>query len=100
MDTQMLFQDLASFLHANEAAAGLFRAAIVAAQIGAGLLAFENGRGHGRSGSIGRHIRAETTLRQAHFQRTGGVTLSLRPKKREAFKPAMRRGFRPAFLYT
>src|SRR5689334_2910311 len=99
MHAQMFFQDLASSLHAGEAPACFFRAAIVASQICARLFAFENGSGGVRSGAIGRDIGPETTLGQAHLERARGVTLSLRPKKGEAFQPAVRGRFRPAFAY-
>ena len=101
MDAEMFFEHLAAPADRTKPFACCFAKAIVPAQIGARLLAFEN-RGHARLSSlwtVRRHVGAITTLRQADFRGTGGIAIRLGPQHRETFEAQMRFGFRAANRY-
>ncbi len=89
---QMFFEHRASLVHGGKAFPRGGTAAVVPAQIGPHLFAFEDCRyaGFVPAGSVAGDVRAIAALRETYLDSAGGITLGLRPQNRQALEPAMR----------
>src|SRR5207253_6956865 len=100
MDTQMFLQNLAALVEALESSERVRAATIIAAQIGRGLFALEDGGDTDARflRAVGGNVGPVTASRQRNFERANRVAVFLRPKEREAFELEVRRGFAALFV--
>ena len=97
MHSQIVFEDLTTLAKRVEEFASALAVAIILSQIAKRLLAFEN-RGRSTLSSISAircYVSEIATFRQPNFERTGGITLCLRPQKSQPLQPQMGRCFGP-----